>query len=430
MLNALPSLRHLQVLEAVARLQSLTRASAEIHLTQPAVTQTIAKLEANAGARLFERRITGTYLTKAGEMYLARTERVFHGIEDVLRQIRPSSDRAEISRRVGKITRAQVRALIALSQSQSQAQAAATLGISQASLHRAARDLECNVGATLYHRASTGVMTTDAGQLLACRLQLAINELDEICGEIRQEQQSTQRCVRFGALVLDPAALLGPVMVQFTRAFPDAVVKVIHAPYETLQHKLRSGTLDFIVGVLKSTAPDLADDPLFVDPYIIVARKGHPLAGRAKIEVDDLLEYDWVVVNQGAPRHAAFTRLFDLAGRVPSSTIETHSLATIRMAMAQSDRLTLLTRSELLSEEAAGVFTALPYPGLDSAPVIGITTRKDWTPSAEKQAFLELLHERGRTLQKQDPAPILPMPARKPSQTRGAAVAGDRRTAA
>jgi DNA-binding transcriptional LysR family regulator len=413
MLNALPSLRHLQVLEAVARLKSLTRASAEIHLTQPAVTQTIAKLEADAGAKLFERRITGTYLTKAGELYLGRTERVFRGIEEALRQIRPTSDQAELSRRVGKITRAQVRALIALSQSQSQAQAAALLGISQATLHRAARNLECNVGATLYHRATTGVMTTEAGQLLACRLQLAINELDEICEEIRTEQETTHRCIRFGALVLDPAALLGSVMVQFTQLYPDAVVKVIHAPYDILQQKLRAGQLDFIVGVLKNSAPDLVDDALFVDPYVIAARKGHPLVEKERIEVADLIEYDWVVVNQGAPRHAAFCRLFHDAGSVPSTTIETHSLTTIRTAVAQSDRLTLLTRSELRGEEAAGALTALSYPGLDSAPVIGVTSRRDWAPTTEKKAFLELLHVHGRALQKHEATAALPpMPAR------------------
>ncbi|MBB5687735.1 LysR family transcriptional regulator [Sphingobium boeckii] len=399
MLDAVPSLRHLQALEAVARLNSITRAAAEIHLTQPAVTQTIAKLEAGAGAPLFERRITGTYLTKAGQLYLEATGRLFRGIEDALRQISPCGDHAAMLRRMGKITRAQVRALIAISKSQSQAQAANFLGISQASLHRAARDLECNVGATLYHRAATGVMTTDAGDLLASRFQLAAHEIDEICDEIRAGQDAVHRCVRFGALMLDPATLLGSVMVQFTRCHPDTIVRAVHAPFAHLRHQLRAGSLDFIVGVLKAPAEDLVDVPLFSDPYVIVARQGHPLTRKKKIGVADLLEYDWVVANQGAPRHAAFSRLFASVGRAPTTTIETHSLATIRMAVTQSDRLTLLTRSELRAEEETGLFAALPYPCLESVPVIGITTRQGWVPCEEKQAFLDLLHEHARAFQ-------------------------------
>jgi len=402
MFDAIPSLRHLQVLEAVARLKSITRASTEIHLTQPAVTQAIAKLESSAGARLFDRSITGTHLTTAGERYLERTERMFRGIEEALRQIRPVGDEAEMARRLGKITRAQVRALIAISQSQSQAQAAALLGISQASLHRAARDLERNVGATLYHRAATGVMTTNAGQLLACRLQLAINELDEVCEELRAGEQAVNRCIRFGALMLDPAALLGSVMVEFTRTRPDTIVKAIHAPFDLLRQKLRAGQIDFIVGVLKGPADDLMDEPLFVDPYVIVGRRGHPLAAQRRVTVEDLSGCDWIVANQGAPRHAAFSRLFAAAGHEPTTTIETHSLSTIRMAVAQSDRLTLLTRSELRSEGASGVFQSVPFPSLTSAPVIGVTTRRGWEPGAERQDFLDLLRHHARALQAQD----------------------------
>ena len=45
MLEAYPSVRYLRIFEAVARLESVTRASADVGLTQPAVTQAIAKLE-------------------------------------------------------------------------------------------------------------------------------------------------------------------------------------------------------------------------------------------------------------------------------------------------------------------------------------------------------------------------------------------------
>ncbi len=42
---AIPNLRHLRVFLAVAELKSITRASENIFLSQPAITQAIAKLE-------------------------------------------------------------------------------------------------------------------------------------------------------------------------------------------------------------------------------------------------------------------------------------------------------------------------------------------------------------------------------------------------
>ena len=43
------SLRRLQVFEAVARLQSFSRAAAELHLTQPAVSMQVQQLEEEVG---------------------------------------------------------------------------------------------------------------------------------------------------------------------------------------------------------------------------------------------------------------------------------------------------------------------------------------------------------------------------------------------
>lgn len=48
------SLRRLQVFEAVARLQSFSRAAAELHLTQPAVSMQVRQLEAEVGLPLYE----------------------------------------------------------------------------------------------------------------------------------------------------------------------------------------------------------------------------------------------------------------------------------------------------------------------------------------------------------------------------------------
>lgn len=51
----------------VARLGSYTRAAERLHLTQPAVTQQIHRLEEHFGRRLVDTRGRGVRLTQAGE---------------------------------------------------------------------------------------------------------------------------------------------------------------------------------------------------------------------------------------------------------------------------------------------------------------------------------------------------------------------------
>ncbi len=93
--------RQLEVFEVVARLLSYTRASKELHLSQPAVSMQIKQLEENTGLPLFEQIGRKTYLTEAGrEMYhYCRT--IAHQLEEageVLQQLKGlKSGRLEIT---------------------------------------------------------------------------------------------------------------------------------------------------------------------------------------------------------------------------------------------------------------------------------------------------------------------------------------------
>jgi LysR family transcriptional regulator, glycine cleavage system transcriptional activator len=67
--NFLPSTTALRCFDASARLGSLTKAAAEVHLTQGAVSQQILALEQKLGTTLFTRNKTGLQLTPAGHVY-------------------------------------------------------------------------------------------------------------------------------------------------------------------------------------------------------------------------------------------------------------------------------------------------------------------------------------------------------------------------
>lgn len=72
---------------AVARSGSITAAASTIHLAQSSVTKRIAALEVEMGTPLFHRDRRGMSLTEAGEMFLARAERIEHeyryGLEEI-----------------------------------------------------------------------------------------------------------------------------------------------------------------------------------------------------------------------------------------------------------------------------------------------------------------------------------------------------------
>lgn len=64
------TLRQLKVFEAVARLGSFSRAAEELHLTQPAVSAQVKKLEEHCGLALFEQLGKKIFVTPAGQELL------------------------------------------------------------------------------------------------------------------------------------------------------------------------------------------------------------------------------------------------------------------------------------------------------------------------------------------------------------------------
>ena len=69
-------LRLLRVLREVALRGSFSAAAEALSYSQPAVSQQIARLEAQAGVKLIERQPKGIKLTPAGEALVRRTESI------------------------------------------------------------------------------------------------------------------------------------------------------------------------------------------------------------------------------------------------------------------------------------------------------------------------------------------------------------------
>jgi LysR family transcriptional regulator, transcription activator of glutamate synthase operon len=85
-------LRHLRYFEAVARHSHVTRAAAELHIAQPALSKQISQLEQELGVALFDRVGRNVRLTEAGEALLPHARSVLAQVE---------AARAEMDERVG-----------------------------------------------------------------------------------------------------------------------------------------------------------------------------------------------------------------------------------------------------------------------------------------------------------------------------------------
>ena len=384
------SIRHLKVFDSVGQLHGVRRASDECHLSQPAVTQAIAKLEEQMGVTLLDRRASGSYLNEFGIVFHRRTQRLFAQFEQALIELGVPSRPIPLARIAGRISKTQIRSLIAIVENGSFAQAARSLGVSQTSLQRAARDLERNLRTPLYTQTASGIVATPAAAEFARKVKLALREIQWGIEEVEAARGNIGGEIVIGAMLLAGSVLLASVINEFVSMYPKANVRILNGNADDMIRYLRSGDVDVVIGLLRDrVAADLKHQALAATPYVVVARHGHPLNLKSDVTLDDLADYEWIIGTPGAARRIRYDKLFE-GRKKPQARIATCSLPTMRLLLSQSDRLTLLTSYELFYEEDA--LTAVPFGPIEPVPYIGLMTRENWLPTQLQANFMELIH--------------------------------------
>jgi len=380
------------VFESVGHLRGVRRASEECHLSQPAVTQAIAKLEERVGVTLLERRASGSYLNEFGIILHRRTQRFFAQIEEALEELGVPAAPLSISQMASRISWSQIRSLVAVVGNGSIAQAARALSVSQTSLQRACRDLERALGTPLYAQAASGGMATPAAAKFARKVNLAKREIDWAIEEVETARGNIGGEIVIGAMLLAGSALLASVIQEFVASFPNANIRILNGNTEEIMRCLRMGDVDVVIGLVGDTKCDeLIEIALAETPYLVVGRHGHPLSNKCSVTLDELAQFEWIIATPGARRRIRFEKLF--AGRrAPKTRIETGSLPTVRLLLSRSDRLTILTSYELMYEEDS--LEAIHFGPIDPVPSMGLMMRNNCLPTQLLSDFISLVRRR------------------------------------
>lgn len=380
------TLRHLRVFAAVARTGSVTRAAEQCHVSQPAVTQAIGKLEREVGTSLFQRTTRGLFLTAAGSTLAARVDRAFALLDPVLAELAP---RLRVT-----ATAAQLHALVAMCETENFTLAARRMGIAQPTVHRAIRQLEQEADRPLFERTSHGMIATRPALSLAQAAQLAFAELEQGEADLAEHVGHEVGRIVIGALPLSRSYLLARTIARFRRRRATLPVRVLDGHYDDLMLGLRRGEVDFIIGALRDPAPigDIEQQPLFDDDLVLVARRDHPLIGEARPTLENLALYPWVVATELTPTRRYFDQLFARLGdAAPKSLVETGSMVLMRELLRVSDHLGCISRLQVAAEIDHGDIAVVPFALEGSSRPIGLTMRAGWVPTRAQAEFLDEL---------------------------------------
>lgn len=380
------NLRHFRLFLAVAGLGSATAAAARCGVSQPAVTQALARLARAAGGALVAPGRPGLQLSDRGALLAPRLQGAMARLDAALAAVAP--------RLVLTATSSRLRALAAAVEAENVTLAARALGLAQPTVHRAIAELERDAGRPLFERTPRGMIATRPCRELARAARLAFAEFDQAEADLAAFDGREVGCIVVGALPLARSVLLPEALARFRALRPKQCVTIVDGPYDAMLAGLRHGDIDVIIGALRTPPPvdDITQEPLLVDRLAILARPGHPLAGAGAVPPAVLARQGWAVPRRGTPAREQFDALFAGLGlQGPDSIVECGSILLMRELLARTDLLGCISGGQAGAEVANGLLvrlaTGIDWPGR----TIGLTCRAGWLPTRAQALLLEAL---------------------------------------
>ena len=388
-------IRQARVFLAVADCQSVTRAAKTLNRSQTSVTKSLHDLENQIDEKLFDRTSKGVTLTAFGSCLLARVREAAAAFAAAGELVPPAAMQRSTS--IARFFRMDVSdrwldAFLAVAEHQNIASAAEHLGLTSAAVSASLRKLEDTLNTSLFERTPTAMVPSVFGNELARYVKLARSHLRAACDEI-----AGLRGVKRGRLVVGSLPFVRTLIV------PKAITKLVdehsyldvsttEGPYDDLIAGLRCGDIDIVIGALRGDAvdKDLQEEVIFTDSLSIIARAGHPLIKRKRIEWKSLLRYQWILPRPGTPTRKLFEQaILQRELPLPEHVIETSSMTLLRGLLLESDRITVLSRHQIHFEEQAKLLAALPFELSGTERPFGMTRRRIGALSPAAELFVD-----------------------------------------
>lgn len=280
----------------------------------------------------------------------------------------------------------QIRDVVAVAEHGSLRSAARRLNQAQSAITRSIRELEHDLGVTLFERRTSGAVLTPAGEAFVRRARGIQLDLQRAREELEQIRGGVSGSVSLGLSTAAHIALLPRVVQPFRRRFPNVKLTIAEGLFPSFSTELQDGKLDLYVGPVASSAHqvDLVVEPLFENQLIVVARQGHALSFATSIA--ELTGAEWVASAITFDAEAGLHPIFEQSG-LPSPRVVAKTetaLSTIAL-VASSDLLALFPRQWRPLLAATQLVQKLPIrEDLRAAPIcVTYRVRLPLTPAAE-----------------------------------------------
>ncbi|MEC9254679.1 MAG: LysR family transcriptional regulator [Pseudomonadota bacterium] len=282
-----------------------------------------------------------------------------------------------------------LKAFIAVAEQKSFSAAAESLYLTQSAVSKRIKQLEEQLGTTLFDRHNRTISLTEAGEALLPRAQHILDlvsdtelELENISGDIS------------GSLTLATSHHIGlhrlpPVLRKFVHAHPNVDLDLQFMGSERAYQAVRLRQVDLALTTLEQTPKsDIAAIPLWQDDMVCVCAANHRLAGIPQVSLQDLSSEPAILPEPDTITYQLINHVFAAEGLTLKAPMPTNYLETIKMLVSVGMGWSVLP-SSMVNDDA---LTVINWPGTSLRRQLGAVFLKHRTQSNAATALMDLLH--------------------------------------
>lgn len=270
------------------------------------------------------------------------------------------------------------------------------LHISQPALSRELKVFEERLGVTLFERHSRGMRLTQAGEVLS-QYAKRLFELERAAeGAMREIAGGQQGRLALGASNTIGTYVLPRVLAAFRQARPEVHVTLFVGNTEQVSQGVDD--LRFMLGFIEGPLhfKGLRAVVFQEDEIVPVAFPGHPLFGKRRLTIGDLLGQPLLVRESGSGTREVIWERLRRWKFEQNPTMEFGNTEALKRAAVHGGGIAWLPRICMLSELREGALRELPLRDLRIVRPLMVLSREGAPVQPVAEAFLQLLREGGR----------------------------------
>ena len=163
------------------------------------------------------------------------------------------------------------------------------VGITQPAVSNALARLRETFNDPLFVRTAQGMVPTPMAQNIITPVRNALQLLRVSVQESRSfNPEQATKTYRISMTDLSEAVILPHLAARIRRLAPNVNIDSFLTRRRETTKELAAGRLDFAIDAPLNTDTQVRHVKLFEDRYVCVMRKGHPLAGKERISLDEI----------------------------------------------------------------------------------------------------------------------------------------------